>query len=156
MKYYAISGLTAAYDISRESIKNWIKSGKLEAQKIPQSEHTYMYIIPESELWKLESRKKKEPIPYEKDKPVYEQKKRNVEYRTYMQSEAWQKVRRARLHIDDYKCQRCGRGKNLQVHHISYEHLGQAGEIEDLVTLCRECHEEIHKGDIRQGGQRNE
>ena len=57
--------------------------------------------------------------------------------------------RRRRLQLDGYQCQRCGTGTNLVVHRISYAHLGQPGEVDDLVTLCRACHSEVHEEDIQ-------
>ena len=46
---------------------------------------------------------------------------------------------------DGFKCVICGKAKNLNVHHITYENLG-AEKVSDLVTLCRDCHEDIHNG----------
>ena len=42
----------------------------------------------------------------------------------------------------------CGTAKNLRVHHISYATLGTDAEIDDLVTLCDKCHEEVHAVDL--------
>ena len=161
MNYYCIADITKAFDISPESVKYRIKTGKLKAHKLRRSGNSFHYVIPETELYKLEEFKKREPIPSPFAQPGYYDKNmcvhsyiddrenhQRVDYREYMQSEEWQKVRRKRLQIDGYKCQMCGTGKNLQVHHITYEHLGQAKELEDLVTLCRECHRGVHNADI--------
>ena len=67
-----------------------------------------------------------------------------VNYYSYIRSGRWRRVRRERLRIDGFKCAICGARENLQVHHMSYERLGQTGEIFDLITLCRECHAMIH------------
>lgn len=69
-------------------------------------------------------------------------------YREYLNTEHYKKKRLLRLKLDDYRCQRCGTGKNLQVHHINYDRLGYPEEIEDMITLCNHCHEYVHEYDI--------
>ena len=72
----------------------------------------------------------------------------HVNYHDYIKSDAWQRVRREALKRDGYVCQQCGTGKNLEVHHINYEHLGQDGELNDVITLCRKCHVKVHEQDF--------
>lgn len=74
-----------------------------------------------------------------------------IDYYSYIKSSRWRRVRRKRLRIDGFQCAICGAKENLQVHHQSYERLGQQGEVFDLVTLCRECHAMIHGIKIRAG-----
>ena len=46
---------------------------------------------------------------------------------------------------DDHKCVKCGNNENLNVHHKTYKHLfDEYGHLEDLETLCKECHKEEH------------
>lgn len=73
----------------------------------------------------------------------------NVEYREYIQSDRWDKKRRKRLKKDNYTCVDCGeRDRPLDVHHLSYDRLGNE-RMDDLVSLCRKCHNERHeKGEI--------
>ena len=53
----------------------------------------------------------------------------------------WQVLRR-----DGWRCQRCGAMSNLEVHHKTFRsHAGHDSE-ENLITLCIECHADIHKG----------
>ena len=66
-----------------------------------------------------------------------------VDYQEYILSEAWAFMRRARLIEDKYKCCRCGFKRELQVHHKTYDRLGNE-EMEDLETLCVRCHNDIH------------
>lgn len=60
-----------------------------------------------------------------------------------LQNPRWQKVRLKVLERDGWRCLACeSEDKSLQVHHLIYT----AGEpwdapIENLETLCRECHE---------------
>lgn len=43
------------------------------------------------------------------------------------------------------KCAVCGKeSSNVQLHHISYKHLGNERP-SDLVVLCAECHEKVHE-----------
>ena len=52
------------------------------------------------------------------------------------------------LHRDDYCCQHKGRGirhsKQLHVHHVVYRSQGGSDVPDNLVTLCRSCHDELH------------
>jgi len=66
------------------------------------------------------------------------------EYTEYLRSDTWQRLRSERLKIDGYKCQRCGRPFDLQVHHLFYPlELGTEDPYRDLITLCDTCHEII-------------
>lgn len=66
-----------------------------------------------------------------------------MKYTEYIISREWMLMRGWRLIIDKYKCQRCGRKRELEVHHITYERLGRERD-EDLVTVCVRCHNDIH------------
>ena len=75
----------------------------------------------------------------------------NEEYREYLKSEKWQNIAKRRMEIDGFKCVCCGsRGTKtnmLEVHHLSYKHLGDEGEriYQDLCTLCHICHQQTHQ-----------
>ena len=68
------------------------------------------------------------------------------EYRAYLASEQWQRVRRAALSHAGYRCARCQARSNprariyLEVHHLTYERLGRE-RLEDLEVLCTNCHD---------------
>ena len=53
------------------------------------------------------------------------------------------KVRQAVLERDNGRCQRCG---NIAVdeHHILYKSLGGDEKEENLICLCRSCHDQAH------------
>lgn len=51
----------------------------------------------------------------------------------------WRMIRIKTLERDGYKCVDCEETKNLHVHHLTYENEGHEN-LEDLVTLCRQCH----------------
>lgn len=68
----------------------------------------------------------------------------NFDKEAYMRSPQWQAIRRVILHRDRYTCCQCGiDGVPLEVHHITYEHLGHE-HYSDLASLCRDCHQSIH------------
>lgn len=67
-----------------------------------------------------------------------------------MKSEQWQRKKAERLKIDNCTCVMCGRPEStckngLQMHHITYERLGNENILTDLVSLCPACHVKIHK-----------
>ena len=79
-------------------------------------------------------------------KSGYSKKKNKNEYRIFLKSSYWKRVRKKVLQRDNYTCTRCGYKNNLQVHHLSYEHHNyEHMHLDDLVTLCRKCHELLHK-----------
>ena len=57
--------------------------------------------------------------------------------------------REAILHRDNYTCQCCGK-KNcrLEVHHIVFRRNGGSDSLENLITLCGDCHKSVHLGEI--------
>jgi len=66
-------------------------------------------------------------------------------YKRYRKSTQWKSIREIILNRDGYKC-RCGSTNRLQVHHLSYKYkFREYLKLTDLITLCHECHEEIHK-----------
>jgi hypothetical protein len=69
-----------------------------------------------------------------------------VKYRDYLSSSDWQSKRRLALERAGNRCQLCAsRSKQLEVHHNSYKRLGHE-EPEDLIVLCRACHQRFHDG----------
>jgi hypothetical protein len=62
------------------------------------------------------------------------------------------------LDRDSHTCQICkGKTKDsrLEVHHITYRSNGGSDESENLITLCKTCHDGVHDGSINlKGGKR--
>lgn len=55
------------------------------------------------------------------------------------------------LDRDKYTCQNCkgkSKDKKLEVHHIVFRKDGGSDEQENLITLCKTCHDSLHNGDI--------
>ncbi|MBQ2637439.1 MAG: HNH endonuclease [Methanobrevibacter sp.] len=54
-------------------------------------------------------------------------------------------VKQAVLSRDDYTCQICGKTEGkLEVHHIVFKKQGGSDRMDNLVCLCKDCHEKIH------------
>lgn len=68
-----------------------------------------------------------------------------MEYKYYLTTAVWNEKRNARLKIDGYRCQMCGSRNRLEVHHITYRNKEHENVWKDLVTLCDECHDRVHK-----------
>lgn len=62
---------------------------------------------------------------------------------TYLRSSKWKILKQATLSRDNYCCVTCLSSKNLHIHHITYIRLGREKK-SDLVTLCAECHKNLH------------
>jgi len=59
------------------------------------------------------------------------------------------------LDRDSYKCQHCkGKSKDskLEVHHIIFRSDNGSDEPENLITLCKTCHDAVHDGKIKLKG----
>jgi 5-methylcytosine-specific restriction endonuclease McrA len=62
----------------------------------------------------------------------------------YREEPEWQQRRRQALARAGYKCQACSKHDTpLDVHHNSYQNYGDE-RLEDLVVLCRACHQKLH------------
>lgn len=61
----------------------------------------------------------------------------------------WRQIRLAKLNRNP-KCERCGRRRNLVVHHVipqrAFLNFLGASEAGNLLTLCRPCHRITHQG----------
>lgn len=54
------------------------------------------------------------------------------------------------LNRDNYTCQYCKTKKGtLHAHHIIYRINGGADTLDNLITLCEECHNKLHKGELQ-------
>lgn len=58
-------------------------------------------------------------------------------------------VKSAVLNRDNYTCQICGeKDTRLEVHHIQFRSKGGSNRMDNLVTLCRDCHKQIHSNGL--------
>ena len=68
---------------------------------------------------------------------------RYQEYSNYLASKKWIGKRNKALELAEYKCSICGTKKNLCVHHLNYNNIGDERQT-DLFVLCTACHKEFH------------
>ncbi len=88
---------------------------------------------------------------------------RRVNYEKYLQSTLWFNKRNESKARANYRCQLCNSPERLEVHHRTYERLGNELP-EDLTVLCNDCHKAHsrrqqrlkNKGKIRSKGKRDE
>lgn len=64
---------------------------------------------------------------------------RALPYADYLQTPWWRARRNRALRAAGYRCQRCTVKRQLEVHHQSYERLGDELD-SDLEVVCRGCH----------------
>jgi 5-methylcytosine-specific restriction endonuclease McrA len=62
----------------------------------------------------------------------------------YYQTPHWREVREQRLIIDRYTCVQCGDQNELEIHHWVYNLFAEDPQ-QELVTLCKSCHEFVHQ-----------
>lgn len=67
-----------------------------------------------------------------------------LSYDDYLASEAWRNRRQIMLERFSHKCQLCGGSDRLQVHHRTYDRIGNERP-EDLTVLCGACHTVFHQ-----------
>ena len=63
--------------------------------------------------------------------------------KAYMRSSAWKLRKLATLIVQNDQCKLCSSPHNLQLHHLTYERLGNEYQ-SDLVVLCGQCHQLQH------------
>lgn len=72
-------------------------------------------------------------------------------YKRWMKTDAWRKIAAEKKKRALYKCELCGSAINLCVHHTTYENLcREFDHMEDLIVVCKSCHEALHEADMRQ------
>ena len=64
-------------------------------------------------------------------------------YDQYLKSDHWLLTKIAALIRANFQCQSCGRPEHLEIHHKTYAQRGAEAQ-EDVIVLCRRCHENRH------------
>jgi len=67
--------------------------------------------------------------------------------RLQLAPDEYRELHRKVLQRDSWRCQACGSMERLEVHHIELRSQGGEDREDNLITLCRPCHENTHKGD---------
>lgn len=71
---------------------------------------------------------------------------RSMPYSEYLKTKHWKAFRLKALKHHGKVCMMCGIKEvpYFHVHHLTYERLG-CEEFKDVVVLCEECHNQVHK-----------
>ena len=64
-------------------------------------------------------------------------------YKDYLKSDHWKNTRDRVAEYWGHRCAVCNSPDNVQVHHRTYEHIGQE-RMQDLILLCDDCHRKFH------------
>jgi 5-methylcytosine-specific restriction endonuclease McrA len=67
-----------------------------------------------------------------------------IAYEAYLQSDSWRARREIVFERCGGLCEGCRRQRATQVHHLTYANVGNEF-LWELVAVCRECHERVHK-----------
>ena len=65
--------------------------------------------------------------------------------RLRLEPERYEQLRQQVLRRDGWRCQTCGSRSNLEVHHKEFRSQGGDDSEENLITLCTNCHENVHQ-----------
>ncbi len=87
--------------------------------------------------------KKGDELQEDKIEETLLSKLKSMAYEEYLQTPEWQERRKRALKAAKYRCQVCYSKDNLNVHHRTYERLGEELP-SDLTVLCYECHGLFH------------
>jgi 5-methylcytosine-specific restriction endonuclease McrA len=55
-------------------------------------------------------------------------------------------VSRAVYNRDGWHCRHCNKNSQLTPHHVIYRSAGGTDDLNNLLTLCMKCHDDVHGG----------
>lgn len=69
----------------------------------------------------------------------------HIDYREQLKDSSWKSFRRFVFDVRGRKCEVCGSGEHLQVHHLKYRNV-KAWEytVNEVIVVCKDCHMKIH------------
>lgn len=116
--------IATKYNVSPPTVRRWLQNHDIELRTIS------------------------EATPSGKDSHFYKHGQHDYDY-----GASWRRKRRAARKRDGFECQDCGIGdrehkeifgEELHVHHIerisSFDSVEDANQLDNLITLCRDCH----------------
>jgi 5-methylcytosine-specific restriction endonuclease McrA len=65
--------------------------------------------------------------------------------RLRLDANSYLELQRQVLERDGWRCQVCGSMQRLQVHHLKFRSHSGSDVEQNLITLCAECHERMHR-----------
>lgn len=70
---------------------------------------------------------------------------RQMDYYDFLETPYWKAISEKVKYKAGFRCQICNKEGALVTHHRTYEHHGdELNHMEDLICLCKECHEKYH------------
>ncbi len=60
-----------------------------------------------------------------------------------------ERVKQFVFYRDSWHCRNCFNSNGLDPHHVIYRSAGGKDTADNLLTLCRKCHDDIHAGRLR-------
>lgn len=115
------------------------------------AKHLEVYEVRDPEVTKERYRKRDEAIEWAigelKQEPIRGGTQADVPYKSYHtfgSASEWIALHDAVYVRDGNKCRICG-GPAEEVHHIRPRFLKGYNHPRNLITLCRECHDEVHR-----------
>jgi len=136
----------------RQKLKNLLNqelTKEVKRQSKGNNEPRISYYIPPPTEKIKKPRIKKTPEPISKNENVLKyniKKLKKLSYPEFLKSDYWKFVRNVVLKRDGNKCCECGSKQRLDVHHKTYKHhFAEHKNLNDLITLCRDCHKNEHE-----------
>lgn len=75
---------------------------------------------------------------------------RSKAYAIYLKSDHWKDIRKRKFEESGRVCKFCNKTRGVfNVHHINYKNWTDC-QLEDLLVLCKDCHDDLHVGAKRQ------
>ncbi len=74
-------------------------------------------------------------------------------YAAYLKTPEWARKRAQVMQRANNTCEGCGTSRAHQVHHKTYEHIGEEF-LWELVAVCMQCHERLHELDADKAARR--
>jgi 5-methylcytosine-specific restriction endonuclease McrA len=69
--------------------------------------------------------------------------------RLRLDAENYSELRNQVLARDGWRCQSCGSARNLQVHHLRARSKLGDDALQNLISLCADCHTQLHGNKLR-------
>jgi len=70
---------------------------------------------------------------------------KSLEYSNFLKTPYWDAISSKKRASAKFRCELCGSGGITNIHHKTYKHHGyEYYYMEDLICLCKECHEKFH------------
>jgi 5-methylcytosine-specific restriction endonuclease McrA len=65
-------------------------------------------------------------------------------YAEFQQSDQWRELKATAMTRANSKCERCHQRPASELHHLTYVRVGGGERLDDVIVVCRECHQNAH------------